>query len=97
MCPAKVILPNGKIFFVPPGREIHQEPGYEGLPLEDKKTLCFKKIFGTEKGFISQSDKIENEEITQEKKRYFGNHSPLILPEGTRIEPEPEHPSLKEK
>jgi len=83
---AKVIPPDGKIFFVPAGREIHQEPGYDGLPLEDKKWLCFTNIFGTEDGFISQSDKIGDKEITQEKKIHFGNDSSLLLPMGTRIE-----------
>lgn len=105
---AKVIPPNGKIFFVAPGREIHQEPGYDGLPPEDKKALCFKQIFGTEDEFISRSDKIGDKEITREKKRYSENNFPLILPAGTCVEPitrrqmedelrAQQKPSLKEK
>lgn len=87
---AKVISPNGNIFFVPQGREIHQEIAYDSLPLEDKKYLAFHLIIGTDEGYIVKSDGRDPVIVSE-------NCLPLILPAGTRIEAFPQKPSLIEK
>lgn len=86
---------------MPPGREIHQEPGYDMLPLEDKKFLALALIIGRENGFTIRRDNHTDSHI-------IDCCQPLILPKGTRIEPltiqqmedelrAPKKPSMREK
>jgi len=90
MCPAKVITPQGITFFVKKGEDIHNSPAYDTLPLRDKRYLAFESIKGNGEGFALTSDFHEPIVVTE-------NCPPLILPEGTRIEPLLQKPSLREK
>lgn len=92
---------QNKTFFVDKNKEIHQLSQYDGLPLEDRKSLAFLKIIGKENGFTIKSDKREDINVTE-------NCPVFILPMGTRIEPitslqmeqeikTQQRPSLKEK
>ena len=84
------VTSQGETFLVKENDEIHKVPEYDGLPLDDKKYLAFSSIIGTKNGFIIRSDKREDIEVTE-------NCPVLILPEGTRIEPLLQKPSLREK
>lgn len=56
MSPARVTSPQGIIFFVEEGEEIHNKEAYDHLPLEDKLHLASEKIIGTGEGYTFKSN-----------------------------------------
>jgi hypothetical protein len=91
------VTSQGKSFFVENGWDIHNSPGYDSLPLQDKKFLACESIKGVSGGFALTCDFRKTIVVTKNSVRQpipvFGadwemkNPITLILPAGTRIEP----------
>src|SRR5450759_1837027 len=98
---AKVIRPDGNIFYVKTGEDIHTPPPYDGLPLRDKRYLACASIKGCNGGFALTSDDFHEPIAVSRDCDYplpplpgvgatwdIQDATPIVvLPEGTRIKP----------